>query len=73
MANMNSDNKAYLITVTAKAGHECTLKTRYAAQNNHEFDVDEVLRFAQHELSRWESKYGSPDAVTITIQPTRAF
>lgn len=26
MANMNLDNKAYLVTVTAKAGHECTIK-----------------------------------------------
>lgn len=73
MANMNLDNKAYLVTVTAKVGGECTLKTHYAAHSNDSFDIDEVLRFAEHELSRWESKYGSPDAVTITIRPTRTF
>lgn len=73
MANMNLDNKAYLVTVTAKVGHECTIKTCYAAHNDDSFDIEETLRFAVHELSRWESKYGSPDSVTITIKPTRAF
>lgn len=73
MANMNLDRRAYLITVTAKTGHECTLKSAYAARNDQEFDIDEALRFAERELNRWESKYGSPDSVTLTIRPTHAF
>jgi len=70
---MNADRRAYLITVTAKIEHECTLKSAYAAQNDQEFSVDEALRFVEHELNRWESKYGAPDSVTFTIRPTRAF
>lgn len=73
MANMNSDRSAYLVTLTAKVGHECTLKSGYAARNNREFDIDEALRFVEHELNRWESKYGAPDSVTFTIRPTHAF
>lgn len=73
MANMNLDRRAYLVTVTAKIGHECTLKSGYVARNNQEFDIDEALRFVEHELNRWESKYGAPDSVTFTIRPTHAF
>lgn len=73
MANMNADYQAYLITVTAKIGHECTLKSAYAARNDREFDINETLRFVEHELNRWESKYGALDSVTFTIRPTRAF
>jgi len=73
MANMNSDRRAYLITVTAKVGHECTLKTQHLAQRSDGFDVDEAFESARDALECWESKYGAPDSVTFTIRPTRTF
>lgn len=73
MANMSSDRTAYNVTLTARVNHECSLKTFYLADAKCGFETEEVARWMEMELGRWESKYGSPEEVTLTIRPHRKF